>query len=37
MAERIPNYLENPPAYQEISSAGKPITNISKMLDALEI
>ena len=37
MAERIPNYLENPPAYQEISSAGKSITNISKMLDSLEI
>jgi 2-oxoglutarate ferredoxin oxidoreductase subunit beta len=37
MSERIPNYLENPPAYQEISSGGKSITDISKMLDALEV
>jgi 2-oxoglutarate/2-oxoacid ferredoxin oxidoreductase subunit beta len=37
MSERIPNYLENPPAYQEISAGGKSITNISKMLDKLEI
>ena len=35
--DRIPNYLENPPAYQEISSNGKPITDISKILDSLQI
>ena len=37
MAERIPNYLENPPAYQVISAGGKSISNISEMLDKLEI
>jgi 2-oxoglutarate ferredoxin oxidoreductase subunit beta len=37
MADRIPNYIENPPAYQEISAGGKSISDISKMLDKLEI
>ena len=37
IADRIPNYLENPPAYQEISSGTRPITDISKMLDSLEV
>jgi 2-oxoglutarate ferredoxin oxidoreductase subunit beta len=35
--DRIPNYLENAPAQQEISSNGKPITDISKILDSLEV
>jgi 2-oxoglutarate ferredoxin oxidoreductase subunit beta len=37
MSERIQNYMENPPAYQEISSGTKPITNISKILDSLQV
>ena len=37
MADRIPNYLENPPAAQPISSEGKPITDISKILESLEV
>src|SRR5574341_146290 len=37
MADRIPNYLENPPASQPIASNGKPITDISKILDSLEV
>ena len=37
MLERIPNYLENPPAYQIISEGSKSISDISKMLDKLEI
>ncbi len=37
ISDRIPNYLENPPAYQEISSGNKSITDISKILDSLEV
>src|SRR5437660_9889232 len=37
IADRIPNYLENPPATQEITSNRKPITNISKILDSLQV
>src|SRR5256712_11263908 len=37
IAERIPNYLENPPAYQEIASGTRPITDISKFLDNLQV
>jgi 2-oxoglutarate/2-oxoacid ferredoxin oxidoreductase subunit beta len=37
IADRIPNYLENPPSAQEITSNGKPITDISKMLDSLQV
>ena len=37
IADRIPNYLENPPAYQEIASNGRPITDISKILDRLQV
>jgi 2-oxoglutarate ferredoxin oxidoreductase subunit beta len=37
ISDRIPNYLENPPAYQEITNNSKPITNISKILDSLEV
>lgn len=37
IADRIPNYVENPPAYQEIESKGRPITDISKILDDLSV
>lgn len=37
IADRIPNYLENPPAYQEIASNGRPLTDISKILDRLQV
>lgn len=37
IADRVPNYLENPPAIQPISSNGKSITDISKILDSLEV
>jgi 2-oxoglutarate ferredoxin oxidoreductase subunit beta len=37
IADRIPNYLENPPASQQISVNGKSITDISKILNSLEI
>ena len=37
LADKIPNYLENPPAAQKISSNGKPITDISKLLDSLQV
>ncbi len=37
IADRVPNYLENPPAIQPISYDGKSITDISKILDSLEV
>jgi len=37
ISDRVPNYLENPPAMQPISSNGKSITDISKILDSLEV
>lgn len=37
LADKIPNYLENPPANQRISSNEKPITDISKLLDSLQV
>ena len=37
IADRVPNYLENSPAIQPISSDGKSITDISKILDSLEV
>jgi len=37
IADRVPNYLENSPAAQPISSNGKTITDISKILDSLEV
>ncbi|KAG2474048.1 MAG: 2-oxoacid:ferredoxin oxidoreductase subunit beta [Nitrosopumilales archaeon] len=37
LTDRIPNYLEHPPAKQRISSNGKPITNVSKLLDSFEV
>jgi len=37
LADKLPNYLENPPAAQKISSKGKSTTDVSKLLDSLEI
>ena len=37
IADRIPNYLENPPARQEIESDKRSITDISKILDSLRV
>ena len=35
--DKIPNYLENPPAKQNITKNGQSITDISKILDFLEV
>ncbi len=35
--DRIPNYLENPPARQHISKDSLPITDVSKILDSLQV
>ncbi len=37
LRDKIPNYLENPPAKQNISKNGLPNTDISKILDSLEV
>ncbi len=37
LAERIPNYLENPPARQVISEGGSPVTNVDSILDSMEV
>ena len=37
IVDKIPNYLENPPARQKISSHGKPITDVSAILDSLQV
>ncbi|MEK0322007.1 MAG: 2-oxoacid:ferredoxin oxidoreductase subunit beta [Nitrosopumilus sp.] len=37
LKDQIPNYLENPPAKQKISENGLPITDVSKILDSLEV
>ena len=37
LTDRIPNYLENPPAKQKISENGLPVTDISEILDSLRI
>lgn len=37
IAERIPNYLDNPPARQAISRDGAPITNVDSILDSMEV
>jgi 2-oxoglutarate ferredoxin oxidoreductase subunit beta len=37
LKDKIPNYLENPPAKQRISENGLPITDVSKILDSLEV
>ena len=35
--DKIPNYLENPPAKQSISKDGKSNTDISQILDSMEV
>jgi len=35
--DKIPNYLENSPAKQNISKNGRPNTDISKILDSLQV
>jgi 2-oxoglutarate ferredoxin oxidoreductase subunit beta len=37
LQDKIPNYLENPPAKQNISKNGHSNTDISKILDSLEV
>ena len=37
LQDKIPNYEENPPANQKISLNGKPSTDVSKLLDSLEV
>lgn len=37
ISDKIPNYVENPPANQTISSNGKPTTDVSALLDSLEV
>ena len=37
LTDKIPNYIENPPAKQKISENGKPMTDVSKLLDSLEV
>ena len=37
LKDKVPNYLENPPAKQNISKNGHPNTDISKILDSLEV
>ncbi|PIW33322.1 MAG: 2-oxoacid:ferredoxin oxidoreductase subunit beta [Nitrosopumilales archaeon CG15_BIG_FIL_POST_REV_8_21_14_020_37_12] len=37
MIDKIPNYLENPPSVQNISQNGLPTTDISKLLDSLQV
>lgn len=37
LTDKIPNYLENPPAKQKISENGLPITDVSEILDSLRV
>lgn len=37
LTDKIPNYLENPPAKQNISKDGVPTTDVSKILDSLKV
>ncbi len=37
LTDKIPNYLENPPAQQRISENGLPITDVSEILDSLRV
>jgi len=37
LQDKIPNYFENPPAKQNIFRNGKPITDISAILDSLQV
>ncbi|MEM3007678.1 MAG: thiamine pyrophosphate-dependent enzyme [Candidatus Nitrosotenuis sp.] len=37
IVDKIPNYLENPPASQVITENGRAITDLSKILDSLSV
>ncbi len=37
IGDKIPNYLENPPSEQNISANGSPTTDVSRLLDSLEV
>lgn len=37
ITDKIPNYLENPPAQQRISKNGLPTTDVSEILDSLRV
>lgn len=37
LTDRIPNYLENPPAQQKISENGFPTTDVSEILESLRV
>jgi 2-oxoglutarate/2-oxoacid ferredoxin oxidoreductase subunit beta len=37
LTDKIPNYLENPPAKQKISENGLPLTDVSEILDSLKV
>lgn len=37
LSDRIPNFLENPPAKQTIARNNKSITNVSELLDSLRV
>ena len=37
LSDKIPNYLENPPAKQIISKNGLPTTDVSQLLDSLQV
>lgn len=37
LRDKIPNYLENPPAKQKIEDNGKPITDVSTIIDSLQV
>jgi 2-oxoglutarate ferredoxin oxidoreductase subunit beta len=37
LTDRIPNYMENPPAKQNISKDSLSITDVSKILDSLQV
>jgi 2-oxoglutarate ferredoxin oxidoreductase subunit beta len=37
LTDKIPNYMENPPAKQTISKDGVPTTDVSKILDSMRV
>ena len=37
LTDKIPNYLENPPSKQIISKDGHPTTDVSSILDSLQV
>ena len=37
ITDKIPNYLENSPSAQTISTNGKPSTDLSEILDSLSV